>query len=262
MVQVLTAAPAAVVLAVVALAVGRVSNRRVVAAIATFGTPIAVQTMFSYQGSTFPWFRYSISAVVLAGLLALLFGPASAWLRWLAVAALVPGVILSSTVMFAGDLGSDDDADALEGLVSAVDGSATRDGTWFGESSKIAADIDALPDAEPGSVICDASSCFSVLVNAPRPELYVIPSDRDFQPMAANPGRFGVRYILLADPTASGADAVAANFPGIWKDEGAPVAEMVREWGSDDDPRTHFRLLRLKDPKGDPRPHPSEDLTG
>ena len=69
----------------------------------------------------------------------------------------------------------------------------------------------------------------------------------DFQPMAANPGRFGVRYILLGNPAVSGADAVAAAFPGIWDAEGAPVAEVVAEWGDADHPRTNYRLLRIKD---------------
>lgn len=261
-VQVLTAAAAAAVLAVVALAVAKASNRRVVAALAVFGTPVAVQIMFSYQGSTFPWFRYSISAVVLAGLLALVLGPTSAWLRWLAVAALVPGVILSTSVMRSGDLGTIDDVESLDQLEAVVDGSVDREESWLGQSQQIAADIDALGDIEPGAVICDASVCFAILANAPRPEAYVIPSDRDFQPIAANPGRFGVRYILLGGGGISGADAVVANFPGIWDAEGAPIAELVKEWGDEDNPRTNFRLLRIKDPKGDPRPEPSEELTG
>ncbi len=262
LVQVLTSAPAAAVLAVVAFAVAKASNRRVVAALAVFGTPIAVQTMFSYQGSTFPWFRYSISAVVLSGLLVLVLGPAAAWLRWLAVAALVPGVLVSTTVMRSGDLGTVDDVDAVRQLEAVVAGDADRNEAWLGRAARIAADIDAMPDVEAGAVICDASVCFPVLANAPRPEAYVIPSDRDFQPIAANPGRFGVRYILLGDPGSTGADAIVANFPGIWDAEGAPIAEVVKEWGDEDEPRTHYRLLRIKEPKGDPRPRPTEELTG
>lgn len=260
-VQVLTAAPAAALLGIVAFAATKVSNRRAVLALAVFATPIAVQVIFSYQGSTFPWFRYSISAVVLTGLLALLLGPAARWMRWLGVAALVPGVVMSTSVMFAGDLGSGDDTEVLERLQLVADGAGDRSDSWLEQTAVIAESIDAMPDAEPGAVICDASSCFSVLVNAPRPELFVIPSDRDFAPIAANPGRFGVRYILLGDPAGSGADAVAANFPGIWEAEGAPTAELVQEWGDDDEPRTHFRLLRIKEPKGEPRPEPTEELT-
>ena len=260
--QVLTAAPLVVVLALAAFAFARASNRRAVAALGVFGTPIAVQIMFSYQGSTFPWFRYSVSAVVLCGLLALVLGPASNWVRWLAVALLIPGIVSSFAVMRVGDLGTVDDVDVIQQLGAVRDGSVDRDASWFGRSQRIAADIDAMGDVEPGSVICDASVCFPILVNAPRPEVYVIPSDRDFQPMAANPGRFGVRYILLGNPAISGADAVATAFPGIWDAEGAPVAEVVREWGHADHPRTNYRLLRIKNPKGDPRPRPSEDLTG
>ena len=260
--QVLTAAPIVVVVALAAFAFTRASNRRAVAALAVFGTPIAVQVMFSYQGSTFPWFRYSISAVVLCGLLVLVLGPASSWVRWLAVALLVPGIVSSFAVMSSGDLGTIDDVDVISQLGAVRDGSVDRDASWLGRSQRIAADIDAMGEVDPGSVICDASVCFPILVNAPRPEVYVIPSDRDFQPMAANPGRFGVRYILLGNPAVSGADAVAAAFPGIWDAEGAPVAEVVAEWGDADHPRTNYRLLRIKDPLGDPRPTPSEELTG
>lgn len=260
--QVLTAAPVAIVLAVAAFAFAKASNRRAVAVLAVFGTPVAVQTMFSYQGSTFPWFRYSISAVVLCGMLALVLGPASTWVRWVAVALLVPGILTSFAVMRSGDLGTIDDVDVITQLAAIRDGRIDREGSWFGRSQRIAADIDSMGGVVPGSVICDASVCFPVLVNAPRPDVYVIPSDRDFGPMSANPGRFGVRYILLGDPNNSGADAVAANFPGIWDAEGAPTAELVREWGDAKHPRTHYRLLRIKDPKGDPRPRPSEELTG
>ena len=139
---------------------------------------------------------------------------------------------------------------------------AVRSASFLGQAEQVAADIDRLPDAVAGSVICDAASCFPVLINAPRADVYAIPSDRDFERLAADPPEFGVRYVLLADPDRGVADAVRQNFPDLWEDDGAPISQLVREWGDDNNARSHYRLYRVNAPKGDPRAHPSEDLTG
>ncbi len=155
----------------------------------------------------------------------------------------------------------DTDAKMLVALGDAASGGNPREDSLLGAGRRVAVSIDAMPDVVAGSVICDAASCFPVIANAPRPEVFVIPSDRDFEPLAADPQEFGVRYILLADPQGAGFDAIRANHPNIWERDGAPIASVVREWGEEGEP-THFRLYRVLDPKGEPRPEPDEDLVG
>jgi hypothetical protein len=262
LVQVSIAAPAIVLLAVVALGSTRVTTRRVVAAVAVFGSPLAVQLLFSYQGSTFPWLRYAIGGVVLVAMLALTLAPAGLPLRVLGVAALVPGAVLTATLTSGGGYGHVDAERLRPAVEEVMEGHSPKYTSTMGSGATIATDVDALGDVEAGSVLCDAASCFAVLANAPRPEVYVIPADRDFEPLVADPARFGVRYLLVPSPGASNYDAVKASHPGIWEGEAEAAGRLVQEWGDAEDPRSHWRLYEVDDPVGRPSPHPDEELTG
>ncbi len=262
LVQLSIAAPAIVLLTVVALGSTRVRTARVTAALVVLGAPLGVQLLFSYQGSTFPWLRYAIGGVLLVALLALTLAPTGAWLRWLGVAALVPGVVLTATLTTGGEYGHVDAERLLPAVRDVTEGHSPKYASTIGVGATVATDIDALADAEAGSVLCDAASCFAVLANAPRPEIYVIPADRDFQPLVADPGQFGVRYLLVPSPGASNYDAVKASHPGIWEGEAEGVDRLVREWGDEDEPRGHWRLYAVEDPVGAPSPRPDEELTG
>jgi hypothetical protein len=261
-VQLAVAAPGLVLVAVLSLASSRSSTGRITAALVVLGAPLGVQLVFSYQGSTFPWFRYTIAGVVLAAMLALSLGRAGAGLRTLAVAALVPGVILSTALTWNGGYGNVDTGNTQPALAALGEGRSEKDETLLGAGAAVAADIDDMADVNPGAVLCDATSCFSVLINAPRPDVYVIPADRDFLPLVSDPARFGVRYLLTLSPEAANVDAVKAEHPGLWDGTGTPVARQIREWGDESEPRTHWRLFQVIDPEGEPSPRPDEELTG
>ena len=123
--------------------------------------------------------------------------------------------------------------------------------------AEVAADIDAMPGVEPGTVLMDQAS-IGVLPSAPRPNVYVVPSDRDFEPALSAPDDFGIRYIVMID--SSGADQVAAQFPEMWDSGGAPLTRQVAEWGDESEPRTHYRLFEVLDPDPRNRPKPDEEF--
>jgi hypothetical protein len=121
----------------------------------------------------------------------------------------------------------------------------------------VARDIDRRPDVLPGAVLTDTSSTFAVVAAAPRAEDYLIPSDRDFEAVVADPATFGVRYLLLRGPATPG-DALVHEHPGLWADDGAPVARLVQRWGDVDDRAGEYRLYAVDHPTARPRPHPEE----
>ena len=262
LVQVAIAAPALLVMLAVALGSSKVRSSRVVVALVVFGSPIAVQLLFSYQGSTFPWFRYAIGAVMLSAVLAMTLGPVALSGRVLGVVALVPGLVLTWQLTSDGDFGNIDAGRTIPAISEYLDGGNPKEDSIIGIGATIASEIDHLPDVAPGSIMCDAASCFGVLVNAPRPDLYVIPADRDFEPLVADPQQFGVRYLLVQNPASGTNDAVQNAHPGLWEDNGKGLATIVREWGEEDDAQSNWRLYQIAKPRGLPRPHPTEDLTG
>jgi hypothetical protein len=255
------AVPGLVLLTVLALGSSRVRTSRPVAALVVFASPLAVQLMFSFQGSTFPWFRYTIAGVVLVGLLALSLGPAGVGTQVVAVALLVPGVVLTSSLTSDGSWGHLDVADTMPALAAALNGDSVKADTVVGVGAQIAREVDGIAGSVPGSVLCDTASCFAVVANAPRPEVFVVPPDRDYAPLVADPQEFGVRYLLVPNPDRSQFDSVLAEHPDIW-DDGGDVADIVKEWGRDEDPRTNWRLYRVTDPRGEPPAAPDEELVG
>ena len=263
--QVVVAAPLLVPLALVTVWVG---GRRAVhgaAAICVLGAPIVLQLVLAGAGSTFPWFRYVVGAVVLSGVLAMvLTGTADSrtagWLRPVAVCCLLPGVLLSWAVVGDGDLGSRDDQLMLDALATVREGGAVAESdSVVARGQTVAVGVLAEPDVEPGSVLTDASSTYAVVAAATRPEVFIIPSDRDFEAVVSDPATFGVRYVLLRLPASAG-DAVVAAHPGLATDQDAEF-ERVRTWGEDGDDAGRYVLYRVLNPRGEPRPTPDEGFS-
>lgn len=265
--QVFVAAPLLVPLLLLALWVGDRAASRAVAAVAVLGSPVALQLMFSLRGDTFPWFRYVTSAVVLSSALALVASGSWAWVearRWVrpvAVLALVPGVVLSFSVVRSGALGADGDRQFVDGATAALHGGRPPEGaSLMRRAQRVARDIDRRDRVAPGAVLTDTSSTFAVVAAAPRPEVYVVPPDRDFEAVVADPATFGIRFVLLRGPAAPG-DAVLAAHPTIWKENGAPIGQLVQTWGEVSDPAGQFRLYRVDDAARRTRPTPDEGFT-
>jgi hypothetical protein len=109
-------------------------------------------------------------------------------------------------------------------------------------------------------VLTDTSSTFAVVVAARRPELYIIPSDRDFEAVVSDPATFGVRYLLLHSPATPG-DALVRQFPTLWGQAGAPIAQLVRTWGDEADRAGEYRLYAIDDPAPRTRATPEDGFT-
>lgn len=268
--QILVVAPLLVPLLALAVWIGDRAAARTSAAAATLGAPVAAQVVLSAGGTTFPWFRYVVGAVVLAALVSLVVCGAGdrsrgrVALRTLVVAALVPGVAMSWHAVLDGELGATDDLatlDAVRATLSGEDTSGGRSATDTAQrhADEVAATIDRLPDAAAGAVLTDVSSTFGVVAAAPRPELYVVPSDRDFEAVVSDPATFGIRFVLVRLPASTG-DAVTSLHPDLVAEEGPDESHFteVRTWGSRDDGGPAFRLYRVTDPAPRTRPTPEE----
>jgi hypothetical protein len=98
-----------------------------------------------------------------------------------------------------------------------------------------------LPD---GDVLTDAAPCMSNLITTiAQPKLFVIPNDRDYQQILADPISFHTHYILQPDPAGNGGTDIASLYPTLWR-TGAGFAKMVHEFpGRSACPA--FRLFRV-----------------
>ena len=261
--QLLVAAPLLIPVLLVALWLGGRTARRASVAAAVVGSPLVLQILLAGRGDTFPWFRYVVGAVVLSALLAALLSGSggsaggSRLLRPLAVLSLVPGLLLSWSVVLDGDLGAGDDRSTVDAVIAGVSGDHLDDSrSVMGRGATVAADLDRIPDVVPGSILTDASSTFSVVAAAADPSVFIIPSDRDFEAVVSDPAVFGVRYVLLKVPASSG-DAVVAAHPGLASGQDANF-ERVESWGDQGDITSEFVLYRVLNPRGEPRPTPDE----
>jgi len=73
----------------------------------------------------------------------------------------------------------------------------------------------------------DATGCVAqMVVRSNQPKLFVIPNNRDFQRVLADPPTFHDHYILEADPTTAPVAATNILYPALWKD-GAGFSEKV-----------------------------------
>ncbi len=260
--QLVVAAPMLVPLVLVTAWVGGRRATSGAAALCVLGAPLALQLVLAGAGSTFPWFRYVVGAVVLSGVLAMVLTGASStrtagWLRPVAVCCLLPGVLWSWAVVTSGDLGARDDQLVVDAMRTVRDGGEVAESdSVIARGQAVAADVDDVPDARAGSVLTDASSTYAVVAAAERPEVFIIPSDRDFEAVVSDPATFGVRYVLLRLPSSAG-DAVIAAHPGLATDQDANF-ERVRTWGEDGDDAGRYVLYRVLNPRGEPRPTPDE----
>ncbi len=261
--QLVMAAPLLVPVLLVAFWLGGRTARRASVAAAIVGSPLVLQLLLAGRGDTFPWFRYVVGAVVLSALLAALLAGSggaiggSRMLRVLAVLSLVPGLVLSWTVVLDSDLGSADDRSTVDAIVAGATGERIEESrSVLYRAAAVAADLDDVPDATAGSILTDASSTFAVVSASAEPSVFIIPSDRDFEAVVSDPATFGVRYVLLKFPASSG-DAVVAAHPGLLTDQDAGF-ERVRTWGDDGDTSGRYALYRVLNPRGEPRPTPDE----
>jgi hypothetical protein len=99
-----------------------------------------------------------------------------------------------------------------------------------------------LPD---GDIVVDNSAgCIPMMiVTSGQPKLFVIPNDRDFQRILADPITFHVRYILEPDPASVPVSAPNITYPNLWS-SGAGFTKMVHQFAARG-PCAQFRLFRV-----------------
>ena len=99
-----------------------------------------------------------------------------------------------------------------------------------------------LPD---GDVIVDnAIGCVPMMiVTSNQPKLFVIPNDRDFQRILADPITFHARYIMDPNPAQSSVSATNLQYPTLWT-TGAGFTKVVHEFPARG-PCPQFRLFEV-----------------
>jgi hypothetical protein len=99
-----------------------------------------------------------------------------------------------------------------------------------------------LPD---GDVIVDNGTvCVpTIIVTIDQPKLFVIPNDRDFQRILADPLTFHSHYILEIDPSGAGYTAIGAQYPTLWR-TGDGFTTLVHKFPAGGS-CSEFRLFRV-----------------
>jgi hypothetical protein len=240
--------PALVAVAVLIFFGTNIANRAT-AAIVMLGAPLGFQLVTAVGGSTLAWARSTIAAVplgiLLAGVVAARVPTTRSGVR--VVGAITVGVCvlcvgLAVTTTRNGSLQSSEERTELAAVPGPYHVAVPASTTPILVGQRIAQDIDALGPRR-GQILTDSSTTFTVVLNAKDQRDYVIPADRDDERIVADPPRFGVRYVLVAQPS-SAYDGVAAAWPGIFNG-GAGLGHLVDEWGTPAHPATHYRLYEL-----------------
>jgi hypothetical protein len=108
----------------------------------------------------------------------------------------------------------------------------------------VAAYVDSLHPGR-GSVLVDDFLGFAVVVASDKPDQFVITSDRDFQPILADPAQAGIRYLLVPPDRQLGSlDALNRAHPHLY-DNGGGIATLVREFDDISDVGVNWRLYSL-----------------
>jgi hypothetical protein len=103
-----------------------------------------------------------------------------------------------------------------------------------------------LPNHDVLADNADATGCVAqIVVRGNQPKLFVIPNDRDFQRVLADPIVFHTRYLLVPDPGNDEPGQVNHLYPGLWK-TGAGFTKMVHQFKGQSACSAYrlFRVLR------------------
>jgi hypothetical protein len=211
------------------------------------------------SGSAFPWLRFYLPGLPLSALcIAFLLIPAktpapssvsrprlrAVGLALTAAVLIVPALPTSALAMNDPKLGSGERLNLAWVLWGRPDNSSQFVQQHVVSSvNSITASLDArhLP---PGSIITDTfTPCVSlILMVSTNPHQFVITSDRDFQPVLADPPTFRAEYLLVPPNTGYGSlDAVNRTYPDLYA-SGARFAHQV--WETHEPGCPAFRLYR------------------
>jgi 4-amino-4-deoxy-L-arabinose transferase-like glycosyltransferase len=249
-----------VVVAAAAWAALRRRDLRVLAPAAVLGGVVLFEVLAFLRGQTIGNVRYLIAAIPLCFLLTgcALMRPSADRGRWawtrggvavIAVLAMAaPAAVGSALVMADKHLGRGEHQ-----LIGYAFQLSSRDADYQPQDTSNAAVavsryLDGL-DLPAGSVVLDNFDAGTVctpliILNSKRPRQFVIPNDRDFKPVLADPVIFGAKYLFAPKPTGRGAiNEVNRTYPTLYK-SGAGIADLEKEFHQTGCPT--FRLYKLK----------------
>jgi hypothetical protein len=243
--------------------------RRMFAAFAVLGAVVAFAAASQAAGSTLHFLRFFVAAIPLQLLVAMALvaprePPDPGTVRWSAdaparerrrarsaVAVLAVVGLFGAATTFAGMLDPDIGVQEHQ-LATLLD--PRRDSAeeravlrTFETEQRVAAFLDRL-DLPPGSVLVDVLFGFPIVLASDNPEQFVIPSDRDWAQVLADPVGHGVQYLLTVPDEGRGeVDSLNRRFPGIYAgdaDVGPLRLDAVNDGGGPD-----WRLYELA-PRG------------
>lgn len=159
--------------------------------------------------------------------------PAASWAAVTTAAALLcclPGAVTTATTLgSAGKLASSDRYQLAYFLWPRAKGTSFDLPDQYPRLEALAHQLDALK-LPAGAVLLDnANNCIPHLIlDSRRPSQFAIPNDVDYLELFGVPYQFGVRYMLVPDPTYAPNDQLDVRFPGLY-DDGQGMATLVEQ---------------------------------
>jgi len=159
---------------------------------------------------------------------------------------MIPATVTTAAGMFNPNIGKEESSDLgfiFHSHPSAADLASKDFYPYILKLSSYFADLH-LPDGD--IVVDNFSPCVPEMITTiSQPKLFVIPNDRDFQRVLADPITFHTHYILEADPEGGlgSLTATAAEFPSLWTTGGGftKMAHQIAAGGN----CPEFRLFHV-----------------
>jgi len=249
--------PGLAVVAMIALLLAvRRRSPMVLAPVAVFGSVLVFEIYAYYQGQTASWLRYYIVAVPLVVLLAATLtsrpardvGGRAARPIVLSLCATLVAVVgaLSATRMIHDHRLAREEAAQLEAVIDSRHATprARLALQRLGTEREVVRYLGSL-HAKHGSVLIDLAQGYGIVTQSNDPKMFIITSDRDFQPSLEDPVTFHVSYIIVPPPGREGSlDAINRAYPSLYSD-GAGIATLVKEFHNISD-FPNWRLYKVR----------------
>jgi len=192
--------------------------------------------------------RYFMTVIPFTYLVAIYaLGALRGW--WLKTALALPVLVFllmgnAYTYMTSADPRYGDDVSQESALVAAVQGQGHVPSELF--AGRDVAQKVASIDRDHSLVLVDSFCGHAVTVQAADPRMYVITSDRDFEPSINEPTRHHIKYFLVPKPAFVCAnDRVNVLYPEFWQ-SGQGFGKLVADLGGEQD----WRLYQIIGPSG------------
>jgi len=261
-----------VLLAALAVAFSR-RDPRVLAPLAVLGGAMGFDMLAYLDDKVFPWFRFYIltaplEVLLIASLVAALQAtrqgrtgapagtssshPARRFMRsvagcGLALVVMVPATVTTGAAMFNPHIGNEE-THQLGFIFHGPHLSKSDQGykDFYSQILALSSYFASLHLPDGDIVVDNFSPCVpEIIVTISQPKLFVIPNDRDYQRILADPITFHTHYILDPDPTAYLGSNAETNieYPTLWG-TGAGFTKMVQQFPARGT-CPEFRLFRV-----------------